>query len=109
MADHAIHQLVNLSIGQRNYERACSILSLFVVHRFRSPRLRSRMSTPTVISHMVLTRHNPMSALPIIGWGSKEPLHDRIPGIWETTKEIRDGDIVGVLNGNENRGMGTHY
>ena len=88
------------------------------------------MSTPTVISHMVMSDvgkewgmggepigaknrslacHNPMWALPIIVWGSKEPMHDQIAGMWEATKVIRDGDIEGLHNVNENRGMGAHY
>ena len=36
-------------------------------------------------------------------------MHNRIPGIREATKGIRDGDIDGVHNLNENRGMSTHY
>ena len=38
-----------------------------------------------------------------------DPMHDRIPGIREATKGIKDGDIEGVHVVNENRGMGTHY
>ena len=88
------------------------------------------MSTPIVISHMVMSDvgkeygivgepigaknrslacHNPRSALPIIVWGSKKRMHDQTPGIREATKGIRDGDIEGVHNVNENRGMGAHY
>ena len=88
------------------------------------------MSPPTVISHMVMSDlgkecamgeepigatnrslacHNPMSALPIIVWGSKEPMHDQIPGIREARKGIRDGNIEGVHNMNDNRGMRAHY
>ena len=88
------------------------------------------MSTKTVFFHIITTDvgkecgiggdpfgatncslacHNPMSALPIIVWGSKEPMHDRILGIWEANKGMRDGNIEGVHNVNENRAMGTHY
>ena len=88
------------------------------------------MSTPTVISHMVMSDvgkgcgiggepigakncslacHNLMSALPIIVRRSNQRMHDPIPGIRDATKGIRDGDIEEVHNMNENRGMGTQY
>ena len=88
------------------------------------------MSTPTVTFHMVMSDvgkesgfggepigatnrslacHNSMSSLPIMVWGSREPMHDQTLGIREATKGMRDGDIEGVHNVNVNRGMGIHY
>ena len=36
-------------------------------------------------------------------------MHDGTPRMREATKEIRDGDIDGVHDVRENRGMSTHY